>query len=1141
MAAIYDALGNYVGDDGTSAGTTPADIAKMRATLGANLESRSPLARPKSKELQQLEAIDAKPLTLDDIYLRLTTPLTKPVSRFESLQRDIASLPQQVADVTNTLFGNPFQMMVRTPIEALLRGKTSTPEINALLEKNVAPIQTPQGEEFASNVSKAFEASKLPPWPMTGGMAESIIGMPQRRVLAPSDVRALSGDAARLATQLSDVVPDFQAAQTGFQRIDPVTGKPTVGSRLQSLADEWAGVLERRQSIKDEISPFVDVASPEMYAIRKKGTKLIEPEKPATSVGSSFSVDPAANILRESVGATRDLPPYPMYREWRNEVADNMPNALNDAMRRYADERKAQMYPNLKPADAKRAFDLEFADRDANAAKLLEFFTDYLNSDAGRALAQQAGFNVVTPAQFAKRHAAAIDWLQGPYSNYIVRNLGTEGDPLVDLAAKGLTFMPAKELQNLATFAEPEQLQQMRESAGLPREGTIGVAAKAKMAELTTAQEELQAMEQRRAELYEQARQQNIDPASIPEYAAMTTPVRNLGRKVQQLENDVKNLQTGIAYEALSDVAVVPRTPEEFIDRDIERHEVPFYPAATRAGPTEKVYATRQSMLGRDLGFTELAKSIYRDVIAGDITPEQLKNLTVPKYVGKSAEQRILKEAQREKEREVVKNRVLDTAKEQLHLAQIYLPESSVIEITRAMTPEQIAKLLSVDTTVLNHCVGTCGTPPEGTRNLFTGERQGHKSLFDFEKNEFTSPPDELVTRGYVKAIVAHNDQISSIRDSNTGLPVATIQFNRLQNGKFSLGYVSGYENGKVELKYGPDIAQYLNQYTDQLGDTGQLTTNTGVFDTTRSDKFRVLANTAAKETGVPVDVIRNIDIYALPRFMTQDQFNNFVREDFAQGHSDNYVPSTAPEVAPSVFANDDLPAPDVIPPEYLNDPEQLLAYAGRRLHDLENVNNHIAALNDRFVTHGFTQEENDALAVLLADRRDYQHIISQVNARLEQLQQQQPQQLPAPPEEVNIGNFEVDWEDPANIRATLEGDQPMPVQIVNMDNARLLQFLTPMDFQEAAGVITHLQDQLRDIENDVDEIHVADTQQEFIQFMRDEPTAMFGEINPYIIEYALRYVEGRMGDRPRRGFAKGGTVRIAKTIPAMRAELRRT
>ena len=458
MAAIYDALGNYVGDDGADAGNTPADIAKMRATLGAKLEARSPLARTKSAAMQQLEAIDAKPLSIDDIYYRLTTPLAKPVSRFESLQRDIATLPQQVSDVTNTLFGNPFQMMVRTPIEAMLRGKTSTPEINALLEKNTAPMQTRQGEEFASNVGKAFEASKLPPWPMTGGMAESIIGMPQRRALAPSDVRALSGDAARLATQLSEVVPDFQAAQTGFRRIDPVTGKPTVGSRLQSLADEWAGVLERRQSIKDEVSPFIDVASPEMYAIRRKGTRLVEPSRPETAAGSSFSVDPATSIVKTVVGS-RDLTPYGLMQEWKNVIGDELPNALYDELRAYAKQRIIGMYPDLAPSDAMKAFNLEFSDKNANAAKMLEFYDEFLGSQhpsaiEGRRMAADIGAPVITPTEFMERHKEATDWLQGPFSNYVIRNVGTEGDPLVALAAQGLTYKTPEMVRELARWAE---------------------------------------------------------------------------------------------------------------------------------------------------------------------------------------------------------------------------------------------------------------------------------------------------------------------------------------------------------------------------------------------------------------------------------------------------------------------------------------------------------------------------------------------------------------------------------------------------------------------------------------------------------------------------------------------------------------
>ena len=1128
----YDALGNYVpGDEPTYTQKKPArglipDPAYMQIPTPNPAYGNVPNVDEMRMALSAMKAANFK------------DPLAKTHKRFAELQADIAELPKQLSDVTNTLFGNPMQMMVRTPIEAMLRRQTSTPELNALLEKNMAPMQTRGGEEFASNVGKAFEASKLPPWPMRAGMVESVVGMPQRPMFEPSDLRALSGDAARLATQIGDVVPDFQAAQTGFKRMDPVTGKPTVGAQAQALMDDWANVLERRQTIKDEVSPFAEATSPEMYAMRKKGTKLIEPAKPETSTGAAFSVDPAYNIVRETVGSVKNLPPYEMYREWRNAVADDMPPRLNDEMRKYATTRKAAAYPELTPSQAVKAFDLEFTDKDANAAKLLEFFTDYLTSPEGQALAQQAGFDIVTPAQFAERHAAALDWLHGPYSNYIVRNIGIEGDPLVDLAAKGLTYMPARDLQELAVFAEPEQMKVVRENAGLPREGTVGLAAKAKMAEFEVAQQELQAMEQRRAELYAQAQAQSIDPASIPEYAALTTPVRNKGRQVQQLENEIKNLQTGVAYEALTDLAVMPRSPQEFLGRDIDEYETPFYPAASKAGPNETIYAARERMLKDDLGFGKIAKDFYKDVIAGNITPEQLKNLTVPKYVGKRAEQRVIKEAQQEKERAVVKNRVLDTAKEQLNSAQMYLPNASVIEITSAMTPEEIAKFLSVDTTVLNHCVGTCGTPPEGTRNLFTNDRQGHKSLFDFEKNDFAKISEPLANVGYVRAILAHNDQISSIRDPNTGLPVATIQFDRLQNGKFSLGYVSGYGNGKISPQYSADIAQYLNYYADQLADTGQLAGNAGVFDTTQHNYFKTLAHTAVKETGVPLEVIRSMDPLELPRFVTQDQFNDFVMRN-----NENVPPTTAPEVIP-----DDPPAPDVIPPEYLNDPEQLLAYGERRLHDLDTINREMARYEYAAVHRGLTEQERESYATLQANQAEFRAIVSAVNTRLEQLRaqpEQLPAQLPEPPELVNIGDFEIDWDDPANFRATLEVDQSMPTQIVNMDNTRLLQFLTPIDFQDASSLITHIQDQLHSIEEDALAENARATpetmQQEYIEYLRDDPGIAFGDMSPYVIEYAIRVVEGRMGNPRQIGFAKGGTVRIAKTIPAMRAELRRT
>ena len=1105
MAAIYDALGNYVGDDGAGAGNTPADIAKMRAALGAKLEARSPLARPKSAAMQQLEAIDAKPLSIDDIYYRLTTPLAKPISRFESLQRDMATLPQQVSDVTNTLFGNPFQMMVRTPIEALITGKTSTPEVNALLEKNAAPMQTPQGEEFASAFGKAFEASKLPhAWPM--------VPQARRPMLTGSDVLALKGDAARLATQLREVPADFQAAQTGFQRIDPITGKPTIGSRLQSLADEWASISERRQSLQDE-SPFAAATSPEIYAIRKKGTKLIQPTKPETAMGASFSVDPATNIVRSVAGASRELSPYNLFTQWRNYVESELPNEVLDAMRQYATERKMEMFPGLEMQDARRAFDRAYTERNANAAKTMEMYTEYLNSPEARALAERTGANVVTPTDFTQRHAAAVDWLQGPFSNYLIRNVGTEGDPLVALAAQGLTYESPARVRELASYVQPNWVQPSRELAGLPPGGTVAVVAQEKIEQLLNAQDELQTMQDRYNALLAQAEARGINPATIPEYAALTNPLRVKGRQVQQLEKEVENLKTGMAYETVTDTAVVPRTPKEFLERDIDPYEQPFYPSATRAAEGETLYVGREGTMESDAGFGKIAQDFYNDVVQGNIPADQLKNLTVEKYVRKGAEKRMAKEAEEARVAQMAKQKTLNAAQEQLGLAQVTLPKTKVIELDSSMSPDTIAKVLSLDTLTLDHCVGQCGRAPEGSRNLFTNARQGYKPIFDFAKNEFTGGKDPSEF-SYVQAVLEGNKRLASMRDTQTGLPVVTIELTPRREGGYSVGYVSGAENGKINPEYSDDVAAYINRYADNIKSTSNnLSENAGVFDTRNNNDFRLLARNAERRTDVPTDVIRSIDYSTAPRFMTQKQFDAFVEQN-----SGNVVPTTEPIVAPEV-----LPTPDLIPPEIANDPQELLNYGNQQMFRLNRLEESIAQFEEQ-QHQGFPID-----ARALQDYRDEHQfvfrIMRTVNDRIRELRA--IEELPPPPAEVQVPRdalatlfddidtpeFETDWTNIANRELHLEEGQSIPQQIVDMPNDLLSQFVADADFGDLAEMTDFLRGQIATLREDTPRREQDAAVRAFINDIRRSPTNTFGLDNPYNVEYVLRTIEGRMDD----------------------------
>lgn len=1182
----YDALGNYIpGEEDYYAGTQ---------------RPRGEVPRPGYLDIPTADPLYNNPPNIDEMRRALAAmrhanfkdPLAKPRQRFSELQRDMATLPQQVSDVTNTLFGNPFQMMVRTPWQALLTGQTSTPEVNALLEKNTAPMQTPQGAEFASAVGKAFEESKLPhAWPMMPG------GLPRRPMLTGSDVLALKGDAARLATQLREVPADFQAAQTGFQRIDPVTGKPTIGSRLQSLADEWASISERRQSLQDE-SPFAAATSPEMYAIRKKGTKLIQPTKPETAMGASFTIDPATNIVRSVAGASRELSPYNLFTQWRNYVESELPNEVIDAMRQYATERKMEMFPGLETQDARRAFDRAYTERNANAAKTMEMYTEYLNSPEARALAERTGANVVTPADFTQRHAAAVDWLQGPFSNYLVRNVGTEGDPLVALAAQGLTYESPARVREMASYVQPSWVRPSREAAGFPAEGLVGVKANEKMGQLLVAQDELQAMQDRRNTLLAQAEAQGVDPATIPEYAALTNPLRVKGRQIQQLEKEIEDLKTGMAYETISDVAVIPRTPKEFLERDIDPYEQPFYPSATRAAEGETIYAGRETQLENELGFGQIAQDFYNDVVQGNIPADQLKNLTVEKYVRKGAEKRMAKEAEEAKLAQVAKQKTLDAAQEQLGLAQVTLPKTKVIEMDANMSPDTIAKVLSMDTLTLDHCVGQCGQAPEGARNLFTDERQSYKPIFDFAKNEFTGGKDPSEF-SYVQAVLEGNKVLASMRDTQTGLPVVTIELTPRREGGYSVGYVSGTKNGQINSEYSNDVAEYMNRYADNIKSTSNnLSENAGVFDTKNNNDFRSLARNAERRTDVPTDVIRSIDYTAAPRFMTQKQFNEFVKQNSA-----DVVPTTAPEVAPEqsilpssvindvgalsnfidaqrirlepidnnirvlenmqasivgepsrqdiynanqlsnfrqlrlqvstaittaeqrlqeLQAPEQLPAPDLIPPEIANDPQELLNYGNQQMFRLNRLEESIAQFEEQ-QHQGFPID-----ARALQDYRDEHQfvfrIVRAVNDRIREL-----------PE------FETDWTDIANRDALLTEMDAMPESIMRMSNNALAEFLTPADYGNVGEIITHLRDQLF---NTMQEAHVAganvdEERQNFISTMRENPTAFFGDESPYLIEYALRVIEHRIA-----GYAKGGTVKkkvqMTKSIPAMRAELLR-
>jgi hypothetical protein len=154
---------------------------------------------------------------------------------------------------------------------------------------------------------------------------------------------------------------------------------------------------------------------------------------------------------------------------------------------------------------------------------------------------------------------------------------------------------------------------------------------------------------------------------------------------------------------------------------------------------------------------------------------------------------------------------------------------------------------------------------------------------------------------------------------------------------------------------------------------------------------------------------------------------------------------------------------------------------------------------------------------------------LEDLNRRIDTLQNQEPQAV--------TGRFMNDA-DIANFFENLEPEDvpgrqivPIPQDIRNASNGALAGRMTPNDLGMSAEFELHLIEQANALNMPV---------AQYAERVRQDPAALFGEdYDPAVLEYTLRVLEERIGHRPP-GYAKGGSIHFAKSIPAMQAELYR-
>jgi hypothetical protein len=735
----------------------------------------------------------------------------------------------------------------------------ATPSTEELMRKygEVIAPKTQMGRDFEEGLGKAMDTAKIPhAWSLSPPA-------PRRPMLTPTDVRVGAGQIKQLAKELRETPADFQAAQSGLKRQN-LYGEDTIGVKAQAAADALGDTLERRQMAGKSAIPGVPQAltpDTKMYAVRPKGTRMVQPKVPKSAGAYRPDVSPLEGIVEDVYGDTpaAQMPPEMISSEYAKRFL-TPDSELAGAFKNYMTLRVQEMFPDAPtPRAAQNAYDLLYANRSERTKQQMVELEEFLNFPENAAYLE----SVPTPTEFMQRMGEAERVIKGPFTTFLSKNVGAEGDPTVKLARQGITFESPEAIRELSYYVTPADLAAKRLEAGFPIMGTYAEEHFQKGAEFDALTREIEALEAVRRPLFDRAHEEGIDPASIPEYAETTNPLRQKLRQREQLQGEIENIKLARTVEDISDSAIAPKTKQEMLER-IPFEQRQFYPGVTKAGEGEKFYVGQESII-RDLGFKKLGKELVEDILTGKAG--DTSKLTIENYMREKGLSRIeaekaakLQEQQYRKSLETV---LLDRIRNDQNVQTF--GNAAIITLDKN-TPKDVAmRDMSADTLILDHCVGECGTAPQGRKNVLSGKQQYYESVIDpiTGRRNPKSSNDTSFVRG-----LENGNELVSVRDLQTGFPAATIQLMPNRDGTFSIGWASGSKNGAIDPVYTPAIRDYLNQRASNIRDTGDnLAKNTGVFDSQDRGEWSNLVR-QAKLTKKQAEDINAADF---PRFVTVD------------------------------------------------------------------------------------------------------------------------------------------------------------------------------------------------------------------------------------------------------------------------------
>jgi hypothetical protein len=857
MARKYDEFGNFIYyEPDEPAPISKSDIDRMRYELAK--AGTMPL-RPDGSDVPYVAS------QVPTIKVPKTPPEPKaPYSTATSVPQAIAdrlgisAIPQAVLGVLSSLPAAVARETGRDQIADAIQYMPTSKAAMDLLDAAAAAPQAITGSHMGFGPLAEYWVPK------------SGFGLQSRPVLTTNDVRVMGKRAIETGREIAAIPEDFNLAQQGLRR-ESNLGGTTYGAKIQDVAEDIGDVLARqaaRRADEGQISRpgsvqvFSDMM-PEtnLYAVKPTGGQLVKAVDPVTGTLRELENSSVAGISSVYENIRKQTEGQGLINQYLRTFV-NRPG-IQDIWNDFNAKKVNEEFPGAPtPEQAREAFQVKYPTAKSRNDRMTTFFDEFAALPAAQAAAADLGISIPTFEDYQKRIDAANTWGQKSFANYVQKFVGTKEDPALQLATQGITFKDPARLTESAVdalnYTSPQGLREDRAKAGFSPEGEVQPFLKEKLTELKAVDDQLREMVTKRNGLYEQARTQGVDPASIPEYAELTNKLASKIAEKERIAQQAENYKLGKSYETLADLAIEPRTAKD-LKRKLTFAEKQLFPYLDKTPDEATLYDVNPTTLER-LGVTEMASKFMDDIVSGKIPIEQIGNISIPKYIQESASTRIAKEAARKKDSAAQKRLFDNYLQEQVQQipSTMTFGNASVMELTNAMGKDELIRHVSTDTEVLDHCIGTGGNGRESNRQ--------HVPIINPVTGEVPTGSSGEPTTGYVRGIIERGDVVGRVLDFVTGRPVGDVLFTKTDDNEYDIGYASGYQNGRMDPQYTEALKNYLNSKADVIRGSGDNLTKNGIVDQEamrRSDLRDI--------TGLSESVLNQLSYDGLPRFLSRD------------------------------------------------------------------------------------------------------------------------------------------------------------------------------------------------------------------------------------------------------------------------------